>query len=137
VQWVFGGVSAKQIFKRHHKTAAIIDKTFRIFTCPLFDTPMVENRRVKHSAILHAQMNCFTPLHKGLFDHFHIYSFRAAERFALIGSGVWAGVDNVWEQEKLEARKMLENAAESHQSAARFVRRVLTLQHLIDNYGML
>jgi len=24
---------------------------------------------------------------------------------------VWAGVDSVWEQEKLEARKMLENAA--------------------------
>jgi hypothetical protein len=36
---------------------------------------------------------------------------------------VWAGVDNVWEQEKLEARKMLENAAESHTSGARFVRR--------------
>jgi len=31
---------------------------------------------------------------------------------------VWAGVDNVWEQEKLEARKMLENAAESHTSGA-------------------
>ena len=28
----------------------------------------------------------------------------------------WAGVDNVWEQEKLEARKMLENAADSHTS---------------------
>jgi hypothetical protein len=25
---------------------------------------------------------------------------------------VWAGVDNAWEQEKLEARKMLENAAD-------------------------
>jgi hypothetical protein len=34
---------------------------------------------------------------------------------------VWAGVDSVWEQEKLEARKMLENAAESHTSGARFV----------------
>jgi len=34
---------------------------------------------------------------------------------------VWAGVDNAWEQEKLEARKMLENAAESHTSGARFV----------------
>jgi hypothetical protein len=34
---------------------------------------------------------------------------------------VWVGVDNVWEQEKLEARKMLENAAESHTSGARFV----------------
>jgi len=34
---------------------------------------------------------------------------------------VWVGVDNVWEQRKLEARKMLENAAESHTSGARFV----------------
>ncbi len=33
----------------------------------------------------------------------------------------WAGVDKVWEQEKLEAWKMLENAAESHTSGARFV----------------
>jgi hypothetical protein len=35
---------------------------------------------------------------------------------------VWAGVDSVWEQENAEARKMLENAAESHTSGARFVR---------------
>jgi len=28
--------------------------------------------------------------------------------------GFWAGVDNAWEQEKLEARKMLENAAGSY-----------------------
>jgi hypothetical protein len=28
-------------------------------------------------------------------------------------------VDNAWELEKLEARKMLENGAESYQSAAR------------------
>jgi hypothetical protein len=38
---------------------------------------------------------------------------------------VWAGVDSVWEQEKLEARKMLENAADSHTSGARFVSRFL------------
>jgi len=37
---------------------------------------------------------------------------------------VWAGVDSAWEQEKLEARKMLENAAESHTSGARFVGRL-------------
>jgi hypothetical protein len=36
-------------------------------------------------------------------------------------------VDNAWEQEKLEARKMLENAAESHTSGARFVSRVYLL----------
>jgi hypothetical protein len=32
------------------------------------------------------------------------------------------GVDSVWEQEKLEARKMLINRADSHTSGARFVR---------------
>jgi hypothetical protein len=40
---------------------------------------------------------------------------------AVIGTCVWAGVDKVWEQKKLEARKMLENAADSHTSGARFV----------------
>jgi len=35
----------------------------------------------------------------------------------------WAGRDSLREQKKPEARKMLENAAESHQSAARFVGR--------------
>jgi hypothetical protein len=38
-------------------------------------------------------------------------------------SGGWVGVDSVWEQEKLEARKMLENGGESHLSSARFVGR--------------
>ena len=46
-------------------------------------------------------------------------------RYALSGHR-WVGVDSVWEQEKLEARKILENAAESHTSGARFVR----LRHL-------
>jgi hypothetical protein len=36
-----------------------------------------------------------------------------------------AGVDSVWEQRKLEARKMLENGAESPASRARGVRRLL------------
>jgi hypothetical protein len=31
---------------------------------------------------------------------------------------VWAGVDNFREQEKLEARKILEKAADSHLSSA-------------------
>jgi len=31
-----------------------------------------------------------------------------------VDTGRWAGVDSAWEQEKLEARKMLENVAESH-----------------------
>ena len=34
-------------------------------------------------------------------------------------------MDSLWEQRKLEARKMLENAAESHTSGARFVGRVV------------
>jgi hypothetical protein len=37
----------------------------------------------------------------------------------------WAGWDSAGEQEKPEARKMPENGAESHQSAARFVGRFL------------
>ncbi len=34
---------------------------------------------------------------------------------------MWAGVDSAGEQEKREARKMPENAAESHTSGTRFV----------------
>jgi len=41
---------------------------------------------------------------------------------------VWAGVDNVWEQKKLKARKMLVNRADSHTSGARFVGTLLTLR---------
>jgi hypothetical protein len=51
---------------------------------------------------------------------------------------VWAGVDNAWEKEKLEAWKMLENAADSHTSGARFVGHVSRqgfgrLNHQLDN----
>jgi hypothetical protein len=38
-------------------------------------------------------------------------------------TGAGAGVDSVWEQKKLEARKMPENGAESPASSARFVGR--------------
>jgi hypothetical protein len=48
---------------------------------------------------------------------FHSPSARPTAR---VGCGGW-GVDSVWEQKKLEARKMLENGAESHLSAARCV----------------
>ncbi|MEB3125853.1 MAG: phage integrase N-terminal SAM-like domain-containing protein [Synechococcales bacterium] len=44
-------------------------------------------------------------------------------RFLRVG-----GVDSAWEQEKLEARKMPENAAESHTSGARFVSLLLSLR---------
>jgi hypothetical protein len=36
---------------------------------------------------------------------------------------VWAGGDSAWEQGRLEAGKMPENAADSHTSGGRFVRR--------------
>jgi hypothetical protein len=36
-------------------------------------------------------------------------------------TGAGAGVDSAWEQRKLEVRKILENAAESPASSARFV----------------
>ncbi len=46
----------------------------------------------------------------------------------LVATGGWAGVDSVWEQEKLEAGKMLENRAESPPPAARFVWRFWVAQ---------
>jgi hypothetical protein len=48
-------------------------------------------------------------------------------------------VDSVREQEKLEARKILENAAESHTSGARCVRRGCRtfLDAHIDDYTLL
>jgi hypothetical protein len=39
-------------------------------------------------------------------------------------TGKGAGVDSVWEQKKLESKKMLENAAESPASSAHFVSRI-------------
>jgi hypothetical protein len=45
------------------------------------------------------------------------------KRLTVCVTCVWAGVDNAWEQEKLEARKMPVNRADSHTSGARFVRR--------------
>jgi hypothetical protein len=53
-------------------------------------------------------------------ENFLLGSF-GVQRPTVCVTCVWAGVDNVWEQGKLEARKMLENAAESHTSGARFV----------------
>jgi hypothetical protein len=42
-------------------------------------------------------------------------------RLTVCVTGAGADVDSVWVQKKLEARKMLENAAESPASSARFV----------------
>jgi len=49
-----------------------------------------------------------------------VWSF-SAKRPTVCVTGAGAGVDSVREQKKLEARKMLENAAESPASSARFV----------------
>jgi hypothetical protein len=47
---------------------------------------------------------------------------------------VWVGVDSAWEQdaERLEARKMPVNRADSHTSGARFVGWRFVAQGLID-----
>ena len=51
-------------------------------------------------------------------------------------TGAGAGVDSVWEQKKLEARKMLLEAAESHKSTARFVRQLLGEHHLFSSLSI-
>jgi hypothetical protein len=43
-------------------------------------------------------------------------------------------VDNAWEQKKLEARKMLLEAAESHTSGARFVRHLGVITYAVGNW---
>jgi len=50
-------------------------------------------------------------------------NLRAALSSTVCVSGLRAGVDSVWEQEKLEARKMFLEAADSRKSTARFVGR--------------
>jgi hypothetical protein len=52
---------------------------------------------------------------------FSLVSRLEDKRLTVCVTRKWAGVDSLWEQKKLEARKMLENAAESHTSGARFV----------------
>jgi hypothetical protein len=54
--------------------------------------------------------------------------FLQDKRLTVCVSRWWAGRDSLREQKKPEARKMLENGAESHQSAARCVGTLLTLR---------
>jgi len=51
-------------------------------------------------------------------------------RLTVCVTGRWAGVDNVWEQEKPEARKMLDakRGDESRLSSARFVSQPFALR---------
>ena len=52
-----------------------------------------------------------------------VHGFITPQKVIFVGiAGVWWGVDNAWEQEKLEARKLSKKAAESHTSGARCVR---------------
>jgi len=53
-----------------------------------------------------------------------ILDFFNASQFASLALG--HDVDSVWEPEKLEARKMLENTAESPASSSRFVGQLFT-----------
>src|SRR6266542_3649182 len=55
-------------------------------------------------------------------------NFQPSYRPTVCVSCVWAGWDNVWEQRKPKARKLLLNRADSHTSAARFVGTLLTLR---------
>ena len=50
------------------------------------------------------------------------------KRLTVCVTGAGAGEDSAWEQKKLEARKMPENAAESPASSARGVRRFANFQ---------
>jgi hypothetical protein len=61
-----------------------------------------------------------TPPHRVRTSHPHCCPLRCnGERFSLLTCE--AGVDSAWKQEEPEAKKMLENAAESPASSARFV----------------
>jgi hypothetical protein len=46
----------------------------------------------------------------------------------------WTDVDNAWEQEKLEARKLLENGDESHLFSARYVGQLLESTTEVGTY---
>ena len=47
-------------------------------------------------------------------------------------TGRWVGVDSAWEQEKLEARKMLVSRAESRQSTSTLCWHALDLGNSLD-----
>jgi hypothetical protein len=59
-------------------------------------------------------------------------------------TGGWVDVDKAWEEEKLEARKMLENSSSPHPSSARYVGRtavyrdcvflIIALNHRTDYF---
>jgi len=51
-------------------------------------------------------------------------------------TGGGADVDNDWEQEKLEARKMIENAAESPPSSARCVSPHLIFMDMVHHHSL-
>jgi hypothetical protein len=66
------------------------------------------------------------------FDFGKSPSASRSKRLTASITGAGAGVASVWEQKKLEARKMLENAADSPASSARFVRRFLDFLRVLE-----
>ena len=78
-----------------------------LWETPLQDVKSTTNRQVKSIGVF---MN-------------HDLVLKRFSRLTVGVTGAGADVDSVWEQEKPEARKMLENAAESPASSARCVRR--------------
>ena len=57
-----------------------------------------------------------------------LQNFQLTTRPTACVTGAGASVDSIWKQEKLEARKILENAAESPASSARFVGQPAVMQ---------
>ena len=82
-----------------------------LWETPLQDVKSTTNRQVKSIGVF---MN-------------HDLVLKRFSRLTVGVTGAGADVDSVWEQEKPEARKMLENAAESPASSARCVRRSIEL----------
>ena len=62
-------------------------------------------------------------------DAVYLYRWKDGGCPTVCVSGGGAGVDNAWEQEKPEARKMLVEAAESPPSTARFVSPLFATGH--------
>jgi hypothetical protein len=89
----------------------------------------ISHNRLKNSQNI-AKMLCGTPKNQMFFsvslplfkNNFWKVTYSTVSTVCV--TCVWVGVDNAWEQEKPEARKMLENRADSHPSTARFVGRV-------------
>ena len=84
-----------------------------VFQCSRLELVLKGNGDQDHLVVLVWFVFGHSFLHPAL-DRYYFPAFSTVSTVGV--TCVWAGVDNVWEQGKLEARKMLENAAESHTS---------------------